>query len=195
MWQVMRCARTGRSVGLEHPSTRPSGAHDSVGVSRNTGSISPTAARTRSSRSRTPSRLLTARSMPRPQARRSQSLPFPSFTEREPRAPEFGQARVGIDATHDLSHPWRLTIEAFAARHAAQPQDIDAIVRFAEEHGLTVTYTNPVSRIVRVAGPAGEVMLGNEPRLLPLFFALLRGLRFDLVFRRIRLLPLQFDLA
>ena len=48
---------TGSSVSTfsvtEHPSARPSGAHGSAGVSRNAGSISPTAARTRSSRSRT----------------------------------------------------------------------------------------------------------------------------------------------
>ena len=50
------------------PSARPSGAHSSAGVSRNAGSISPTAARTRSSRSRTPWRPLTARSVSSPHA-------------------------------------------------------------------------------------------------------------------------------
>jgi kumamolisin len=61
------------------------------------------------------------------------------------------------DAPPDpLTEP-RLSREAFAAQHAAQPQDIDAIVRFAEEHGLTVTYTNAASRMVRVAGPSETI--------------------------------------
>ncbi len=54
---------TGLSVSIfsvtEHPRSRLSGAHGSAGVSRKAGSVAPTAARTRSSRSRTRSRSLT----------------------------------------------------------------------------------------------------------------------------------------
>ena len=74
--------RTGLSVSTfsvtEHPSARPSGAQGSAVVSRNTGSISPTAARTRSSRSRTRSRPLTARSMPRPRRAGAGETPAPT---------------------------------------------------------------------------------------------------------------------
>jgi len=96
-----------------------------------------------------------------------------SAVEGSRREPAPGATRIGpvdpnerIEATivlkrraappDPLNEP-RLSREAFAAQHAAQPQDMDAIVQFAEEHGLTVTYTNPASRMVRVAGPAETI--------------------------------------
>src|SRR5262245_26936560 len=96
-----------------------------------------------------------------------------SAVEGSRRAPAPGATRIGpvdpnerIEATivlkrkaappDPLTEP-RLSREAFAAAHAAQPQDIDAIIQFAEDHGLTVTYTNPASRMVRVAGPADAI--------------------------------------
>jgi kumamolisin len=96
-----------------------------------------------------------------------------SAVEGSRRVPVPGATRIGpvdpnerIEATivlkrkaaapDPLTEP-RLSREAFAAQHAAQPQDVDAIVTFAEEHGLTVTYTNAASRMVRVAGPADTI--------------------------------------
>src|SRR5262249_11151180 len=93
-----------------------------------------------------------------------------SAVEGSRRVPASGATRVGAvdpherieativlkrkDAPPDPVTQPRLSREAFAAQHAAPPEDIDAIVTFAEEHGLTVTYTHAASRMVRVAGPA-----------------------------------------
>jgi kumamolisin len=96
-----------------------------------------------------------------------------SAVEGSRRVPVPGATRIGpvdpnerIEATivlkrkaappDPLTEP-RLSREAFAAQHAAEPQDIDAIGQFADEHGLTVTYSNAASRMVRVAGPAEAI--------------------------------------
>src|ERR671925_153319 len=95
--------RTGLSVSTfsvtEHPSARPSGAHTSAGVSRNTGSISPTAPRTRSSPSRTRSRLLTATQHPTPAADRGshEQTPHRKATSHVGATPIHGQPAGRLD--------------------------------------------------------------------------------------------------
>ena len=91
----------------------------------------------------------------------SRRVPAPGATRIGPVDPhERIEATIVLkrkDAPPDPVTQPRLSREAFAAQHGAQPQDIDAIARFAEEHGLTVTYTNAASRMVRVAGPAEAI--------------------------------------
>jgi kumamolisin len=53
--------------------------------------------------------------------------------------------------------PPRLSREEYASQHSAAPADIDQVKQFAQAHGLTVVEVDPVSRRVRLAGPAHAI--------------------------------------
>ncbi|MGY1503605.1 S53 family peptidase [Streptomyces sp. QTS52] len=53
--------------------------------------------------------------------------------------------------------PETITREELAARYGADPADIDMVKRSAEQHGLTVTQTDPASRQVKISGMLGQL--------------------------------------
>ena len=50
-----------------------------------------------------------------------------------------------------------LSVQEFTERFAPSAEDYAAVVRFARQHGLTVTGTSPNRMIVNVAGPVGNI--------------------------------------
>jgi hypothetical protein len=53
--------------------------------------------------------------------------------------------------------PETITREELAARYGADPADIGMVKRSAEQHGLTVTQTDPASRRVKISGTLGQL--------------------------------------
>ncbi|MCX5292452.1 MULTISPECIES: protease pro-enzyme activation domain-containing protein [unclassified Streptomyces] len=53
--------------------------------------------------------------------------------------------------------PETITREELAARYGAGPADIDMVKRTAEQHGLTVTQTDPAARRVKISGTLGQL--------------------------------------
>jgi len=53
--------------------------------------------------------------------------------------------------------PPRLSREEYASQHSAAPADIDQVKQFALAHGLSVVEVDPVSRRVKLAGPANAI--------------------------------------
>lgn len=56
-----------------------------------------------------------------------------------------------------------ITREELATRYGADPADIDMLKRSAEQHGLTVTQTDPVSRRVKISGTLGQLRAVVKP--------------------------------
>jgi kumamolisin len=50
----------------------------------------------------------------------------------------------------------RMSEESFATRYGAEPGEIERVVAFVRDHGLTVEETNAARRTVVVAGPVGR---------------------------------------
>jgi hypothetical protein len=50
-----------------------------------------------------------------------------------------------------------LSREEFAALHGAAPEDLQAVVDFAQSHGLEVVETNAARRVVQVSGTVAQV--------------------------------------
>jgi kumamolisin len=62
----------------------------------------------------------------------------------------------GISAKSIAAHP-QVTHESFAARHGADPNELQQVQDFARSTGLEVVKTNPAARSVEVAGPASAI--------------------------------------
>ena len=60
---------------------------------------------------------------------------------------------LGTKLPHERQH---LTREAFALAHGAAPADVQAVVRFARQHGLRVVGRHPAARTVHLRGTVGQ---------------------------------------
>ncbi len=75
--------------------------------------------------------------------------------------------------TRPLSHRPRLAEDDFAAKYGAAPADVDRVLAFAREHGLTVVDSNLARRTVRLSGTVTQmneafgVALGRYENTVP----------------------------
>jgi kumamolisin len=80
----------------------------------------------------------------------------------------------GLDATfrqyasepHSTRTPAHLTPEEFESRFGSSAEDIAAIERFAQHHGLTVTNRSSARRSVAISGPSEKIVKAFKVNLL-----------------------------